>query len=145
MEAENNKPKDKIITLRKENNKIVAEYLDAKATTERLTSKLVLLQQQVDDSSRKAERIVMLQESLDVANREIKKTAKAENANVKAAKKQESHHHETIVESLKERIEILESTSSSRMLEEQLKLAKETHASNILALKGKITEQRSRY
>ena len=83
----------------------------------------------------------MLQESLDVANREIK-TAKAENANVKAAKKQEAHHHETIVESLKERIEILESTSSSRMLEEQLKLVKETHASNILALKGKISEQK---
>ena len=28
------------------------------------------------------------------------------------------------------------------MLEEQLKLAKETHASNILALKGKISEQK---
>ena len=141
VEAENNKQKDKIIALTKENNKIVAEYLDAKATTERLTSKLVLLQQQVDDSSRKAEKIVMLQESLDVANRQIK-AGKAENTNVKAAKKQESHHHRTIVESLKERIEILESTSSSRMLEEQLKLVKETHASNILALKGKISEQK---
>ena len=109
VEAKNKKLNDKIYNLTKENNRIVAEHSDAKTTTERLQSKLVLLQQQIDDSSRKGEKIIELQESLDVANDEIK-TIKSENTNVKAAKREEARHYETIVESLKERIDILEST-----------------------------------
>ena len=38
----------------------------------------------------------LIQESLDVANREIK-AGKAENTNIKAAKKQEAHHHKRLL------------------------------------------------
>ena len=72
---------------------------------------------------------------------DVIKKLRSEHRILKTNSVNEITRYKAEVEILKERVEILESTDSSRMLEEQLKLEKTAHSSNILALKTKMENQ----
>ena len=82
----------------------------------------------------------LLKDSVD-SYKDIIKKLRSEHRILKTNSASEISRYKAEVEILKERVEILESTDSSRMLEEQLKLEKTAHSSNILALKTKMENQ----
>ena len=122
------------------NQQLQSQKMDSLTEIESLQSKITLLEAQLEQSVEIGQESSLLKDSVD-SYKDVIKKLRSEHRILKTNSVNEITRYKAEVEILKERVEILESTDSSRMLEEQLKLEKTAHSSNILALKTKMENQ----
>ena len=140
LEFKIKKSEEEILLIHGRNQQLQSQKMDSLTEIESLQSKITLLEAQLEQSVEIGQESSLLKDSVD-SYKDVIKKLRSEHRILKTNSVNEITRYKAEVEILKERVEILESTDSSRMLEEQLKLEKTAHSSNILALKTKMENQ----